>query len=163
MLYEGGVRSSLVVWGPGLQASGSAGTTNQQSVFSAIDLVPSLLKITGASFPEMPLDGEALPEVLLGKSQDSRSAPLLFRRPPDRNQFDGDQDLPDLAIRSGDWKLLCEYDGTQTELYDLKNDAEERHNVAEQHGDVVEELKSQILKWHQEMPGDKGETWRRGG
>ncbi len=40
-LYEGGVRSSLVTWGPGLVKAKNR--VNRKSVFSAIDLLPTLL------------------------------------------------------------------------------------------------------------------------
>ena len=57
---------------------------NRSSVFSAIDLVPTLLKITGTKYPQdIEFDGECLPDVLLGKSSESRKLPLFFRRPPD--------------------------------------------------------------------------------
>jgi len=45
--YEGGIRSSLVVWGPGFIKEAAEGTRNKESVNSAIDLVPSLLHFTG--------------------------------------------------------------------------------------------------------------------
>ena len=48
-LYEGGIRSSLVVWGPGFINEKAKGTRNKESVFSAIDLTPSLLEFTGTS------------------------------------------------------------------------------------------------------------------
>ncbi|MGB0415167.1 MAG: sulfatase family protein, partial [Coraliomargarita sp.] len=46
-LFEGGVRSPLVIWAPGLMDQAVRGTINKTSVFSAIDLVPSLLDLTG--------------------------------------------------------------------------------------------------------------------
>lgn len=145
-LYEGGVRSSLVAWGPGLVQG--QGVVNRRSVFSAIDLAPSLLKMAKVEPPVgVALDGEPLPETLLGKSEQSRSQPLFFSRPPDRDAFYGDQDLPDLAIRSGRWKLLCEEDGAETELYDLRQDRAETTNLADQHPEVVSELKSALLDW----------------
>ena len=55
---------------------------------------------------------------------------MFFRRPPDRDAFYGDNDLPDLAVRDGKWKLLCEYDGSEAELYDLENDRSETKNLA---------------------------------
>lgn len=162
MLYEGGVRSPLIVWGPGLVARDKAGMVNRQSVFAAIDLVPSLLELTGTPKPEnVAYDGVALPGVLLGKSTASRNKPLFFRRPPDRDAFYGDNDLPDLAVRDGKWKLLCEYDGSQPELYDLAVDRGEKTNVAEKNPQVVERLTKLVLAWHKSQPPDNGATFKR--
>ena len=87
-LFEAGVRSPLVVWGPGLIPADKAGTRNTTSTFSAIDLVPSLLNITHTPIPDgIKFDGESLPDMLLGKSTASRKAPIPFRRPPDRANF----------------------------------------------------------------------------
>ncbi len=102
-----------------------------------------------------------MPDVVLGKSTASRQQPIFFRRPPDRNSFYGDSDLPDLAVRNGDWKLLCEYDGTEIELYDLAKDRGETTNVAEAHPAVVEKLSRALLQWHRVMPPDNGATFRR--
>ncbi|MDC0200833.1 sulfatase-like hydrolase/transferase [Verrucomicrobia bacterium] len=154
-LYEGGVRSSLVAWGPGLIKEGRQ--VNRSSVFSAIDLVPTLLKITGTKYPQdIEFDGECLPDVLLGKSSESRKLPLFFRRPPDRDSFYGDKDLPDLAIRKGKWKLLCEYDGSEVELYNLDNDRREKKNLAQMNAAIVSSMKDQVIKWHLSMPPDNG-------
>lgn len=158
-LYEGGIRSPLIVWGPGLIDSKIAGSFNQSSVFSGIDLVPSLLEIADASPDEaFALDGEQLSAVVLGQSSRGRSAPLFFRRPPDRDQFGGIKNLPDLAIRSGDWKLLCEFDGSNCELYDLRNDPEERNNLADVSPSVVERLRQSVTQWHQSIPADAGSS-----
>jgi len=161
MLYEGGIRSPLITWGPGLLASGQRGATNTKSFFSAIDLVPSLLALAGVTPPEnVRFDGEALAEVLIGQSEASRGAPLFFRRPPDRDAYYGVDDLPDLAVRDGNWKLLCEYDGTGAALYDLAADPGESNNIAGMHGDVVERLTSAVVAWHESMPQDNGDTYR---
>ena len=154
-LYEGGIRSSLVAWGPSLIEI--SGTVNRQSVFSAIDLVPSLLAIAGIEPPpSVRFDGENLKESLLGKSTASRKAPLFFRRPPDRDSFYGVDNLPDLAMRSGKWKLLCEYDGTNPELYDLTADLGEKNNVAAAHPETVDRLSEALIAWHESLPADRG-------
>ena len=102
-LYEGGVRSPLVVWGPGWIKKKNH--VDRQSVFSAIDLVPTLLDLTGTPRPDgVKFDGESLVGTLLGDGG-SRQAPIFFRRPPDRDAFYGDNDLPDLALRAGQWKF----------------------------------------------------------
>ena len=156
-LFEGGVRSSLVAWAPRLMAEKAKGTSNKKSIFSAIDLVPTLLEITGTKVPEgIKFDGESLPGVLLGKSIDSRKQDLYFRRPPDRDSFYGVKDLPDLAIRSGKWKLLCEYDGSDTLLYDLTQDPAEKNNLTLQYPGVTKLLTQKIIEWHKSMPADNG-------
>ncbi|MEQ8766078.1 MAG: N-acetylgalactosamine-6-sulfatase, partial [Planctomycetota bacterium] len=91
----------------------------------------------------------------------SREAPIFFRRPPDRDAFYGVDDLPDLAVRDGRFKLLCEYDGTNAELYDLESDPGETNDIAEIHPDVVQELKAAALSWHAAVPADAGEALRR--
>ena len=151
-LYEGGIRSSLVVWGPGLVERKNY--VDRDAVFSAIDLVPTLLDLTGVTKPDgVEFDGESLPNVLTGRGG-SRQAPIFFRRPPDRDSFYGVEDLPDLAVRSGKWKFLCEYDGTAGQLYDLKIDRGETTNLAGQHADVVSRLSTALIAWHQSMPPD---------
>lgn len=153
-LYEGGVRSPLIAWGPGLMKKQNH--VDRQSVFSAIDIAPTLLKLTNTSFPEdAEFDGEPLVNTLLGEGG-SRKAPIFFRRPPDRDSFYGEDDLPDLAVRSGKWKLLCEYDGTEVELYDLSNDPSESHNVAQENSVIARKLTKSLLSWHQSMPPDNG-------
>ncbi|MCA9082091.1 MAG: hypothetical protein KDA58_16130, partial [Planctomycetaceae bacterium] len=100
--------------------------------------------------------GVPLPDVLLGKSTESHSAPLFFRRPPDRDESYGDTDLPDLAVRDGNWKLLCEYDGSDPQLYDLATDPGEQTNLAAQHSDVVDRLTKSVTAWNNSMPQDNG-------
>ncbi|NQV25319.1 MAG: sulfatase-like hydrolase/transferase [Rhodopirellula sp.] len=160
-LYEGGIRSPLIAWGPGLLHKEFIGTWNRDSVFAAIDLAPTLLSIAGVDgVAPATFDGEALPDVITGKTQASRQQPVFFRRPPDRDAFYGDDDLPDLAMRDRNWKLLCEYDGSDAELYDLATDPSETNNVASEHTDVVARLTKQVVAWHESMPQDNGATYK---
>ncbi|MDA0806903.1 MAG: sulfatase-like hydrolase/transferase [Planctomycetota bacterium] len=160
-LYEGGIRSPLIAWGPGLLDKSKTGTWNRESVFAAIDLAPTLLTLAGVDGVEQTaFDGEALPGVLTGKAQASRKQPLFFRRPPDRDAFYGDDDLPDLAMREGNWKLLCEYDGSDAELFDLAADPSETKNVAGENAAIIERLTKQLVAWHESMPQDNGATYK---
>lgn len=157
-LFEGGIRSPLIVWGPGLIETSQQGTVNKSSVFAAIDLVPSLLTLANVPAPKgIHFDGEDLAGTLIGKSQKSRSAPLFFRRPPDRKEFRHFKNLPDLAVRAGEWKLLCDYDGSHAQLYDLETDTGETKNVAETHSQLTDKLVQQVLSWNRTMPADAGD------
>ncbi|MDA0284088.1 MAG: N-acetylgalactosamine-6-sulfatase, partial [Planctomycetota bacterium] len=136
-------------------------TVNRKSVFAAIDLAPSLLQISGVTTgTDVTFDGEPLGRVITGKSKASRNKPVFFRRPPDRDAFYGDDDLPDLAIRNGNWKLLCEYDGTDAELFDLNADPSETLNLAEENPAIVDQLTRQVIAWHKHMPADNGATYK---
>jgi arylsulfatase A-like enzyme len=156
-LYEGGIRSPLVVWAPGLMNEKTVGTVNKTSVFSAIDLVPSLADLCKVPLPKkVNFDGEELTDVLLGNSEHSRKSPIFFRRPPDRDSFFGVENLPDLAVRSGKWKLLCEYDGSNAELYDLSTDLGESKDLAGTQPEIRQQLVEQVTSWHNTMPTDNG-------
>ena len=156
-LFEGGVRSPLVVWGPGVIGDGVKGEVNRTSVFAAFDLSPTLLELSGVGAEQMPdTDGEPLVDVLRGESDASRSEPIFFRRPPDRDRNPLFGNLPDLAVRSGRWKLLCEYDGSEAKLYDVIADPGESKDLAAANSDVVEELVRAVTEWHASMPPDNG-------
>ncbi|MPZ17526.1 MAG: sulfatase-like hydrolase/transferase [Luteitalea sp.] len=158
-LYEGGVRSPLVVWGPGLLASDAAGT-NDTSILSALDLNRSLYTLTDTPLPEgARLDGENVLDTLLGRSNESRKAPIFWRRPPDRPGTN-EAPNPDLAVRDGKWKFYSSYDGTAPQLYDLSTDISESKNLAEQQPDVVARLKKAVLQWNVELPADAGGSRR---
>ena len=63
-LYEGGIRSPLVVWAPGLMDKKVQGSTNKTSIFSAIDLVPSLADLCIVPLSKKVIfDGEKLTDV----------------------------------------------------------------------------------------------------
>lgn len=158
-LFEGGIRSPLIVWGPGFIDSAKVGTVNKDSVLCAMDLVPSLLQLSGVEAGDARFDGERLLETLTGASVDSRTQPIYFRRPPDRDSFYGIEDCPDLAMRDGKWKLLCEYDGGDAVLYNLAEDPSEEKNLAENRPEITERMKQALLAWHHSMPPDHGATF----
>ena len=155
-LYEGGIRSPLIVWGPGLINQQAAGTTNEVSILCAMDINASLYSIADVASPaETTLDGEPLAATLLGNSLESRSKPIFWRRPPDRPGTQR-EDNPDLAVRHGRWKFLVNHDGSKPQLFDLKQDASEQHNVAASHPDIADRLLTTVQAWNRELPGDAG-------
>ena len=156
-LYEGGIRSPLIAWGPGLLAKGTAGTTNDESIFCALDLNRSLYEIAGVDVPDSSnLDGEDIADSLRGKTKDRRDAPIFWRRPPDRPGTKQERN-PDLAVRDGKWKLLINYDGSVPQLYDLDADVSESRNLAHEQPQIVARLTKAVFDWNAELPVDAGD------
>lgn len=160
-LYEGGVRSPLIVWGDGFIVSEQKGTQNRTAVFQSIDIVPSLLKITGTNkeleVGETVFDGEDFSEVLAGRKTDQQhQTPIFWRRPPDHPGTDAEP-LPDMALRKGKWKFLMQFDGSGQQLYDLEKDVTESINLAESQPELVNELSRTLRDWNHSLPKDAGE------
>jgi len=153
-LYEGGIRSPLIVWGPGLLAPSVAGTTNDQAVICALDINRSLYSLAKVATSDAHvLDGEDLLPTLLGTATTGRQAPIYWRRPPDRPGT-LDQDNPDLAVRDGKWKYLVNYDDSLPQLYDLVVDPSESKNLVADFPEVVARLHQAVIDWNSQMPRD---------
>lgn len=151
-LFEGGIRSPLIVWAPGFLPANQVGGRNTESVIAAIDLAPSLMTLTRTTSAEVPpWDGKPMLDTLLGRSRASRPVPIFFSRPPDRKNYYEIENLPDLAVRDGRWKLLCDYDGGRPLLHDMEVDRGETSNVASDHPGVTQRLVAAVRAWHAEV------------
>jgi arylsulfatase A-like enzyme len=157
-LYDGGVREPLIVWGPGFVQN--AGSTNDTSVIAGMDLAPSILAMAGVK-TKAEFDGVNVADTLLGKNQSPRTTPVFWRRPPDR-PGPPRESFPDLAMRDGDWKLMCMTDGSEPQLYDLKADPGEKHNLAAEQAERVKTMTKACLDWNAPLPKDNAERPRRG-
>ena len=147
-LYDGGLRTPLLVRWPGKI---EAGRDDKASLLTAVDFLPTVAKLIGAELPEeIQLDGEDVSDILLGESH-PRKRPILWEW---RFSVGGNPayNPPGLAIRDNQWKLLVDPDGKRAELYRPVDDPEERHNLADQHPDVVDRLKSIVLQWQRTLP-----------
>jgi uncharacterized sulfatase len=145
-LYEGGVRSPLIVWWPGGMPAGKAGTSNDTTIVTGMDVPPSLLALAGVGAPKGAIfDGVDMSAALAGRTAPERKQPVMWVRPPDRPGPRGN--LPDLAIREGQWKLLVSRQGTRAELFDILADPREQKNLAADHPDLVHRLSATVIAW----------------
>ncbi len=151
-LYEGGIRMPFLICWPDHIKGGKVNTT---SVITALDLFPSLCKMAGIEplTNGYQLDGMDVSDVLLGKSNQARKAPMFWEfgqqfvgkeKPQNAYQFRS----PNIAVREGKWKLLVNYDGSDVELYDIDNDEKETTNVAEKNSRLTSRLMKQAIKWY---------------
>ncbi|HTN05046.1 sulfatase [Planctellipticum variicoloris] len=152
-LYEGGIRTPLLVRWPGHVP---AGAVDETTVVSAVDFVPTVCALTGAAAPlAYDSDGEDQSAALRGEAR-LRTRPLLWEYGRNANCFrypaDAEERSPSLAIREGEWKLLVQNDGSGVELYNLSSDAQETSNVADQQPEIVKRLTEQVLGWRKTLP-----------
>jgi arylsulfatase A-like enzyme len=145
-LYEGGIRQPLLVRWPGRVP---AGVVNETTVLSAVDFLPTLCGLAGIPRPAGDGDGEDLSAVLLGQSRE-RSQTLFWEYGRDasylRPGLERDRS-PNLAIREGRWKLLMNVDGTDVELYDLRQDPYEQQDRIGDHPETAAELSVRLRAW----------------
>lgn len=133
--YEGGLRTPLVVHWPQVSAAGVL----TDAVARIEDLLPTCLDAASLPIPQG-LDGRSLRGALSGREQSARDIFWYYphNQGPDRSPF--------AALRSGDLKLLHFFEGPRLELYDLKSDPREEHDLAAQRPDTVRELDARLMR-----------------
>ena len=143
-LYEGGIRTPLIVKWPGTVKPSS---TNDTQVCS-IDLFPTLVSACGLEqSKELPqFDGVSLLPLLKQSNTISRDA-LFWHYPHYANQGS----RPGAAIRSGEWKLIEYYEEGRRELFHVAKDGGESRNLAEQEPARVTELAEKLDAWRKSV------------
>lgn len=141
--YEGGIRVPLIIRWP--QAT-FAGRVSDVPVIT-MDLYPTILQMVGLPLrPEQHTDGLSLAPLFNGRKSLDRE--VLFWHFPNYtgpNHPDGSRPLS--VVRYRDWKLIESLEDGQVELYDLRTDVSEAHNIAVKKGDLVQQLRRMLADW----------------
>lgn len=153
MLYEGGIREPLIVRWPGRVP---AGTRCSEPVIG-VDFYPTLLEVAGITPPDDDtLDGVSLLPLLKDPTADLDRA-ALFWHFPCYLQGSGGRDsdrpfrtTPAGAIRMGDWKLIEYFEDGGLELFNLREDLSESHNLADDRPSKRDELHATLRAWRRE-------------
>jgi len=140
-IAEGGIRSPLIVSGPGAEGSGRT----VEAIAHVMDLAPTFLDIAGASYPAVhkgreivPLRGRSLGPVLAGTTGSARAPedPL------------GWELLGWRALRMGQWKVTwidAPFGESEWQLFDLSTDPGETRNLATEN---LEQLQLMLKQWN---------------
>jgi arylsulfatase A-like enzyme len=129
-LTEGGIREPTIVRWPGKVKAGVV--TDQVGAFW--DFLPTAAELAGAKAPAG-LDGVSLTPTLLGTGKQAQHD-FLYWEFHERG--------PQQAVRMGDWKALRLKAGGPLQLYDLKTDAGEAHDVAADHPNVTAKIEAYL-------------------
>ncbi len=127
VVAEGGIRTPLIVSGPGVKHEGAINA----SLLHVMDIMPTLLESAGVEHPARqdgsevpPLQGRSMWPLLAGRQQEIRTD----------TDWLGWELFGNRAIRRGDWKLLYllkAAGGTgDWELFDLRRDPAELHDLS---------------------------------
>lgn len=147
--WEGGQREPFIIKYPDKLQAGKV----VDIPVMAIDMLPTIARLTDSQLPELTIDGKDVWNVISGETSESPQKAYFFYYRV--NELFG--------VRYGKWKLYFphryrtmngqepgkdgqpgEYrmiDMEEIELYDVENDISETKNVAKEHPNVVEEIK----------------------
>ena len=141
-VYEGGIRVPLIVRLPGLTARGQ---TCDEPVMCT-DFFPTIVELcagaAGQPAPARPLDGLSLVPLLKQPQSRVQRDALFFHYPHYYPTT-----TPVSAVRDREWKLLEYFEDHHVELYFLRDDPGERHNLAAQQPERAAQLRTRLHDW----------------
>jgi arylsulfatase A len=146
-LYEGGIREPLLAYMPGLTPSNRVINTPM----SNYDFYPTLCEFTGIDKKNYAnVDGISILSSIKGiePTVESKRA-FYWHYPLKKEHFLGGRSAG--AIRLGDWKLIEFFDTSERELYNLKSDLGEKHNLYFENFKKADSLQKLLINWRKEV------------
>ena len=144
-VWEGGIRDPQIVRWPGVT---KAGTVCDQPTLT-IDYYPTFAEISGATIPAtQKIDGTSFVPLLRGEPKLNRPAPLFWHYPANTAPW------PERAggvCRDGDFKLVEIYHDGHFEMFNIKNDPDEKHNLIDEMPEKFAEMKAKLIDWQKSM------------
>ncbi len=138
-MYEGGTREPLIVTWPGVTQPGAVCDVPVTSP----DFYPTLLDMAGLPpLPEQHTDGVSFASLIKGASHLDREA-IYWHYPHYGNQGG----TPGSSIRMGDYKLIEFFEDGRLELYNLRDDVSEDHDLAKRDPDRVRTMQRMLADW----------------
>lgn len=125
-MYDGGVRIPFLLRWPAVVKPKVS-----DAFVCQMDLLASFASLLGQSYPDK-LDSQNTLKAFLGKSRKGREGLVI-------------EGMFNYAYRKGDWSLIPPYRNHPFyQLYNLKKDIGQQHNVAEKYSDKVKALKAEF-------------------
>lgn len=143
MPYEGGTRVPLIIKWPGKIEAG----TRSSVPVTGVDFYPTFVTLAhGKTASE--LDGKDIFTLVANNEKDRD---LFWHFPAYLESYlNGGESFrakPYSCIRSGDWKLIYNYEDKTIELFNLREDLGETHNLSESNPEKRNELYLKLMKW----------------
>lgn len=135
-LYEGGLRIPFIVRWPGKITPGQT----SDLLFNQVDILPTLAELTGTQAPK-DVDGLSILPELIGQQQAGREQ--------EQHRFLYWEFGSQTAVRMKNWKAIQSKKNRPWELYDLDQDLSEAHDVAQQHPEIINQMKEFAQQSHE--------------
>lgn len=157
---DGGIRSPLIFHWP---AKVKAGTTSD-SLCAHIDVVPTILDACGVEVPsEHIFDGRSFLPLLTGTDSDWPARQIVLQS----HRGDQPHRFHHFAIHEDPWKLVHpsgfgreKFEGIpRLELYDLRNDPRQQHDVADENPEVFQRLKTGYESWFRDVSSTRPDNY----
>ena len=143
-LYEGGIREPLIIKWP---QRGGSGVVCDVPVIST-DFYPTILEMVGVPLnPQQHADGVSLAGLVQGARSLDRDA-IYWHFPHYSNHG---MQSPGGAVRSGDYKLLEYFENNTVQLFNLREDIGERHDLSRAKPQTVARLRSMLHAWRKDV------------
>tara|TARA_R110002049_G_scaffold285698_4_gene466919 strand:- start:22241 stop:23818 length:1578 start_codon:yes stop_codon:yes gene_type:complete len=143
-LYEGGIRVPMIVKWPG---QGRPGSECAEPVIST-DFYPTILEMVGLPpVPRQHVDGVSLVPLIKGGETLQREA-IYWHFPHYSNHG---MQSPGGAIRAGDFKLIEYFENGTVQLFHLRDDIGEQHDLAPTMPEKVTQLRAMLHRWRKSV------------
>lgn len=141
--YEGGIRVPLLVRYPSMTEP----KTQQTNPVCSIDFLPTLLEMTHLP-KKKDVDGVSFVRALKGLDSYgmTKRRDLYWHYP----HYHTPLRPPTGAILSGDYKLLERFEDGRLELYNVKEDVSEKHDLAQEKPELAQQLLKKLKRWQQQ-------------
>ncbi|MGH7138933.1 MAG: sulfatase-like hydrolase/transferase, partial [Pirellulales bacterium] len=133
-LYEHSMKSPLIFSGPRIARGES------DALVYLYDIFPTICELAAVE-PPREIDGRSFAAVAHGESHQARDTIFLAYREVQR------------ALRQGEWKLIRYPKINETQLFNLRDDPDEMHNLAESEASRVKSMMA-LLAAQQRLNGD---------
>ena len=150
-LFEGGVGVPFIARWPGRIA---AGRVDDQSLISAVDLLPTFCEIAEVKLPAgYTPDGVSQLATLQGDAAPEREKPLFWKSSaPWPAQKGKPNHWVSYAVVHQTWKLVTNKDGSHFELYALAADPYEKNDLSSERAAIVKQLQEKLEAWKATLP-----------
>lgn len=136
--HEGGISTPCIIqWGKQIKHKGSV--DHQPAQFS--DIMATCIELAGTKYPKeyegrkiIPTPGVSILPIVRGEEMPDR---FIYA------EHEGNR-----MVRKGDWKLVsANFRGDEWELYNIKEDRTEQHNLIKEYPEMARELENAYFEW----------------